>query len=134
MGKYFGLGSDWDELTASNTGTGTKALAGLKILGKVVANVGTFAVTEVVPGMIEAGGKQLEKGLAEKRSEMTPEQIEKAERLIQNGKDVAQRRSDARDIEREIERKTEEIESYPAGHPARTQLQREIRELEAKKN
>jgi hypothetical protein len=68
------------------------AFACHQILGKVVANVGTFAVTEVVPGMIEVAGKQVEKGLAEKRSEMTPEQIEKAERVIQNGKDVAQRR------------------------------------------
>jgi hypothetical protein len=97
MGKYFGLGKDWDEVTGSKTSGGTRALAGLKILGKVVANVGTFAVTEVVPGMIEQGSKQVAKGLEEKRHEMTPEQIVKAESVIQNGKDIARRRQEARD-------------------------------------
>jgi len=137
MGKYFGLGSDWNELVGSQTSGGTKALAGLKILGKVVANVGTFAVTEVVPGMIEQGGKQVAKGLEEKRHEMTPEQIEKAERVIQKGKDVARRRKETREIEAQIEWKTQQLEQetelHPGDNPVAEQLRKEIARLEAKK-
>lgn len=138
MGKYFGgFSKDWDELTGGHTSGGTKALAGLKILGKAVANVGTFAVTEVVPGMIESAGKGVEKGLAENRDKMTKEQVDKAEKAIQTGKDVGQRRQEARDIEWQIERKTEELaeqmEKHPAGHPAITELKKEIAQLEAKK-
>jgi hypothetical protein len=137
MGKYFGLGKDWDEITGSKTSGGTRALAGLKILGKVVANVGTFAVTEVVPGMIEQGSKQVAKGLEEKRHEMTPEQIEKAESLIQNGKDVARRRQEARDIEDQVEEKTRQLEAekerHPKANPVAQELSKEIAQLEAKK-
>jgi hypothetical protein len=133
MGKYFGLGDDWGDLTAGWTSGGTKARAGLKILGKVIANVGTFAVTEVVPGIIESGGRQAAKHLEKNRSQMTDEQIENAERLAQNGQDVGRRRHEAWEIDHKVERLRAEMESHPDDERLHEELSAQIAELEAQK-
>jgi len=110
MGKYFGLGDDWGDLTAGYTSGGTKALAGLKILGKVVANVGTFAATEVVPTIAKQMGNQIEKGLEQNRSNMTPEQVEKAEKSIKWGAAMGERHSKIKEIDGKISSLQSELE------------------------
>ena len=138
MAKYFsGFKKDWIDLSSKHTSGGEKALAGVRILGKSVANVGTYALTEVLPDMLKSAGKTAEKNLAENRSKMPEEKIVKAEKFIKNSKEISQRKEKIRRIEYEIEYKKKEIqEIIKKGNktsPRITQLQTEISELETLK-
>lgn len=138
MAKYFsGFKKDWNELSSKHTSGGEKALAGVRILGKSVASVGTFAFTEFLPGMIKNAGETAEKNLAENRSKMTEEQIAKAEKIVKNSKVVGQRQEKIRRIEQEIEYKNREIQQMiERGYENSSRvahLETEILELEAQK-
>jgi hypothetical protein len=58
--KYSSLSNDIDDFRHSS-GVGSKSMAGAKVLAKSLFNVGVFAVTEVLPGMVEAQKKAIEK-------------------------------------------------------------------------
>jgi len=134
VGKYFGgFTKDWNELVGSSTSGGTKALAGIKMLGKAVANVGTFAVTEVVPGLIESVGKNTEKNLKNNRSSMTDEQIAKSEEYIRRSNEVGARHREARNVDWKISEIEEEIENLAEGDPRIEILKQKIEQLEATK-
>jgi len=50
--SYLKLKEDWECLTGRTyDSTGMRAVAGLKIFGKSLFNVGKFALTEVLPGV-----------------------------------------------------------------------------------
>ena len=93
MGKYFGLGEDWDQLTGKFNSGGERTMAGFKLIGKSLFNAGTYAVTEAIPGVIEQGGKKTSDYLEKNRSSMSSEQIEQAEKVIKNGEKMAQKRN-----------------------------------------
>ncbi|WP_322994391.1 hypothetical protein [Castellaniella sp.] len=134
MGKYFGgFTKDWSELVGSSTSGGTKALAGIKMLGKAVANVGTFAVTEVVPGLIESVGKSTEKNLEKNRSSMTDEQIAKSEEYIRRSNEIGAKRREARNVDWKISEIEEKIESLAEGDPRIEILKQDIEQLESTK-
>lgn len=137
MGKYFGgFTEDWAELTGKNTSGSTKVLAGLKIVGKAVANVGKFTVSEILPETIVSNGKRAEEVLAKNRKELTKEQIDEAEKIARRGQDVGKRLDEARRVQWEIDRKyhelAQEMERCPTGNPATVRLRKEIAQLETK--
>jgi hypothetical protein len=70
--NYFNMGNAVNELKDSY-GAGEKAKSVLKLFGKSLFNVGAFAVTEVIPGMVEQGAKAVTSN-----SKATDEQKEKA--------------------------------------------------------
>lgn len=54
--KYLNLSDDWSELV-DGYGAKEKSVAGLKLLGKSVFNVGKFAFTELLPKVAEEAAK-----------------------------------------------------------------------------
>lgn len=92
MGKYFSLEGDWDQLTGKLNSGGERTLAGLKIIGKSIFNVGNFAVTEVIPGIVEHAGRNASDHLEKNHSTMSSEQIENAKELIRNGEQMTKKR------------------------------------------
>ncbi|QIR16350.1 hypothetical protein [Shewanella aestuarii] len=59
MSKYFKIGDDIDDVRYG-FGAGQRLKSGLKVFGKSVANVGVFAVTEVLPAMTNKVNKMAE--------------------------------------------------------------------------
>jgi len=59
--SYLELKEDWECLTGRNyDSTGIRAVAGLKIFGKSLFNVGKFALTEVLPGMAKISKERVD--------------------------------------------------------------------------
>ncbi|AIO45628.1 hypothetical protein KDX27_07550 [Burkholderia cenocepacia] len=129
MGKYFGLGDDWEELTGSYRSGGDRAAAGLKLLGKGLFNVGKFAVTEVVPGMVSQAGKRAEEHLDKNRGSMSSEQIARAEELSESGRQVRERHEKIRDIDWKITDLESQIKALPEGDYRREELENQIENL-----
>lgn len=129
MGKYFGLGDDWEELTGSYRSGGDRAAAGLKLLGKGLFNVGKFAVTEVVPGMVSQAGKRAEEHLDKNRESMSSEQIARAEELSESGRQVRERHEKIRDIDWKITDLESKIDVLPEDDYRREELENQIESL-----
>jgi hypothetical protein len=93
-------------------GSGTDKLSSTaKLLGKSVANIGMFAVeigTEVVKNLPEATGKKAQELLDKNADSMSEEQIEKAKRAIELGKEAKERRLEKERQERERKRQEQE--------------------------
>mgnify|MGYP007087627617 CR=1 FL=1 len=61
-GKYLSLKESVDEFKDADN-AGGKALAGAKIVGKSLFNIGRFAVAEALPSFLEQTAKQAEKSM-----------------------------------------------------------------------
>ena len=88
---YFKLKDAFNEVRDNfSYGTGgEKVSAAAKLLGKSVANVGMLAAeigVEVVKNAPKTAGKLAERNLKENRQKMTDEQIDRAERVVENAK------------------------------------------------
>lgn len=76
-------------------GSTEKLLSTAKLLGKSVANIGMLTAelgAEVVKNLPEATGKKAQELLDKKADSMSDEQIEKAKRAIELGKEAKERR------------------------------------------
>ncbi|AIO28932.1 hypothetical protein [Burkholderia cepacia] len=129
MGKYFGLGDDWKDLTGSYRSGGDRAAAGLKLLGKGLFNVGKFAVTEVAPGMVSAVGKRAEEHLEKNRDTMSSEQIERTETFTANARQVRERHEKIRDVDYRVAELETELQKLPEGDYRRDELEAKIEDL-----
>ena len=92
---YFKLKDALNEVRENfSYGTGgEKVSAAAKLLGKSVANVGMLAAeigVEVVKNAPKTAGKMAERHLNENRHKMSDEQIERAERVVENAKKHAE--------------------------------------------
>jgi len=130
VGKYFGLGDDWKELTGSYRSGGDRAAAGLKLIGKGLFNVGKFAVTEVAPGMVSQAGKRAEEHLEKNRDSMSSEQIERAETFTANAREVRERHEKIRDVDYRVAELEAELQKLPEDHYRREELEAKIADLQ----
>lgn len=128
-----GNGARLDELTSKNTSAGDRTLAGLKLLGKSVFNVGSFVVTEAIPSMVQTAGRQAEKTLNEHRSEMSAEQVATMEKTVETGRMMTERRYEQSSVDLKVERLEEQMNSLPKGHPNRELLKKDIADLKKKR-
>lgn len=63
---YYSWGETIDDIKQAD-GAGQTAVAGAKWAGKSLFNIGKFTVGELIPGMLEAGAKQAEEKLKNKK-------------------------------------------------------------------
>lgn len=80
--NYFDMGNAVDDLKYSY-GAGEKAKSALKLFGKSLFNVGAFAVTEVIPGIVEKTAQSVASN-----SKATDEQKENAEKALKNADEM----------------------------------------------
>ncbi len=59
-GKYYSAKEAIDEFNDAY-GASEKTVAGAKLVGKSLFNIGRFVTSELLPGMLEQGAKDLEK-------------------------------------------------------------------------
>ncbi|MFL9865855.1 hypothetical protein PQR67_16895 [Paraburkholderia fungorum] len=64
--KYLSLSEDWSELV-DGYGAKERSIAGLKLFGKSIFNVGKFAITEALPKMAEQTAKMAEEAAKNKK-------------------------------------------------------------------
>jgi hypothetical protein len=64
--KYLSLSEDWSELV-DGYGAKERSIAGLKLLGKSIFNVGKFTLTEALPRMAEQTAKMAEEAAKNKK-------------------------------------------------------------------
>lgn len=129
MGKYFGLSDDWDELTGSYRSGGDRAVAGLKLLGKGLFNVGKFAVTEAAPSMISGVGKRVEEHVEKNGESMSSEQISRAKEFTDNARQVGERQEKIRNIDEKIQALEIALKKLPEDSFERERLEAEIETL-----
>lgn len=63
---YYSWGETIDDIKQAD-GAGQTAVAGAKWAGKSLFNIGKFTVGELIPGVLEAGAKQAEEKLKNKK-------------------------------------------------------------------
>ncbi|KVE75810.1 hypothetical protein WI98_11930 [Burkholderia vietnamiensis] len=64
--KYLSLSEDWSELV-DGYGAKERSVAGLKILGKSIFNIGKFAFTEALPKIAEQTARMAEEAAKNKK-------------------------------------------------------------------
>ncbi|MBR7901172.1 MULTISPECIES: hypothetical protein [Burkholderia cepacia complex] len=64
--KYLSLSEDWSELMDGYSAK-ERSIAGLKLLGKSIFNVGKFTLTEALPKMAEKTAKMAEEAAKNKK-------------------------------------------------------------------
>lgn len=64
--SYYSWGETIDDIKKAD-GAGETAVAGAKWAGKSLFNIGKFTVGELIPGMLEAGARQAEDRLKNKK-------------------------------------------------------------------
>jgi hypothetical protein len=91
--KYLKVGDDWDGLTDKYSSGGDRLTFGLKLVGKSLFNVGVFAVTEAVPGIISQAGNRAETVLDKHRDQLSEEQVAALEKGVANRDAIEQQRA-----------------------------------------
>ncbi|WP_143189342.1 hypothetical protein [Paraburkholderia lycopersici] len=64
--EYLSLSEDWSELV-DGYGAKERSIAGLKLLGKSIFNVGKFTFTEALPKMAERAAQMAEEAAKNKK-------------------------------------------------------------------
>lgn len=110
---YFKIKAAFEEAKDSfSYGSGTDKLSSVsKLFGKSVANIGMLAVeigAEVVKSLPEATGKKAQELLDKNSDLMSSEQIEKAKRAVEIGKEAREHRLQKERDEHEKIRQEEE--------------------------
>ena len=110
---YFKIKEAFEEAKDSfSYGSGTDKLSSAaKLFGKSVANIGMLAVeigAEAVKNLPETTGKKAQELLDKNFNSMSEEQIEKANRAVELGKEAKERRLQKERDEREKKQQEEE--------------------------